>query len=161
MYLYYLLNRPPFVGTHPRGDIERLVWQPTRPIPDEDGGNGQRWAHGWVTYDHALPPDDVYRYELWPARPEERNRFSLTLIHDVVRHLPREAEIFRLRLPLESLMRQVQIENRDRSIQFELPCTPELEQAIGSLREAYFMGLVGTGEIELIVWKALAWPSEW
>lgn len=67
---YYLLNRPPDIGTHPAGETAREVWAPSREIP-----GSARCAHGWVEYPEPLPFDEVWRYELLPADEDEVDRY--------------------------------------------------------------------------------------
>jgi len=74
-YRYYLINRPPFIGTHPTGSNAREVWAPVRRIPEQPA-DCERTAHGWVEYDYQLFETDIYRYELYPASQEERSNSS-------------------------------------------------------------------------------------
>ena len=74
MHKYYLINRPPSIGTHPDGEIEREVWMPARQIPDRHNLGG--WsALGWVAYDEPLDFEMVWRYELRPADNLELDRY--------------------------------------------------------------------------------------
>lgn len=76
---YYLLYRPPHIGTHPaQGEVARDVWFPSRRIPAEhQPEGGERHALGWVEYDRQLSEDEVYRYDLYPAAMQERERSEL------------------------------------------------------------------------------------
>lgn len=62
---YYLLNRPPTIGTHPPGAIEQEVWLPKRVIPAVLPGY-DRQACGYVVYGEPLPLTQVWKYELEP-----------------------------------------------------------------------------------------------
>lgn len=58
---YYFLNRPPSIGTHPTGEINRELWYPVQDIPGTE-----RHAWGWVEYPEALEYEQVWKYELFP-----------------------------------------------------------------------------------------------
>ena len=69
VWRYYLLFRPPFVGTHPTGgEVSRHVFERIQEVPEI----GRR-AHGWVEYDRELPADQVDHFDmvLDPQSPEE------------------------------------------------------------------------------------------
>lgn len=66
---YYLLNRPPCIGTHPKGAITMQAWMPAVQI---EAGH---LALGWVEYDDPLPLHQVWTYELWPADRTEQCAF--------------------------------------------------------------------------------------
>jgi hypothetical protein len=62
---YYLLNRPPSLGTHPPGETGRETWLPKRAIPTDLPGY-ERQACGYVEYAAPLPLAQVWNYELEP-----------------------------------------------------------------------------------------------
>jgi hypothetical protein len=68
--VYYFLLRPPFIGTHPAGEVSREVWQPVQNIPGTE-----RHAHGWVKYPAPLDFDQVWKYDLYPANEDGLNRY--------------------------------------------------------------------------------------
>lgn len=61
MYRYYLKNRPPAIGTHPKGAVN--VESFDRRIEVEPG----IYAWGYVDYTSPLSFDEVYNYELVAA----------------------------------------------------------------------------------------------
>ncbi len=69
-YRYYLINRPPSIGTHPAGEIDREVWIPRRTIP-----NTERDCYGWVEWAEPLDFEQVWGYEMLPADDDEFERY--------------------------------------------------------------------------------------
>lgn len=67
-YVYYFINRPPFIGTHPR---ENLVSQLAFPIPATVVGFGERRFHGLASYSSKLTFEQIWQYELYPENVEE------------------------------------------------------------------------------------------
>ena len=67
MHTYYLLNRP---DVQPSGYTAKEVWSPTKRVL----GSG-RWAHGWAEYAELLPFELVWKFDLFPADPEELERY--------------------------------------------------------------------------------------
>ena len=64
---YYFINRPPFIGTHPKGAVALESWQPKQSVPEIPD-----WTfHGWVEYDFRLPYSMIWEYELYPADETE------------------------------------------------------------------------------------------
>jgi hypothetical protein len=69
---YYFINRPPFIGTHPKGEISREVWQPKQSAPDIN----EDWTfHGFVEYEEPLSNEDIWEYQLMPAKHSERDTY--------------------------------------------------------------------------------------
>jgi len=64
---YYMLSRPPSIGTHPKGTIASAVWMPRQEIPGT-----QRVALGWIEYAQPLPMYDIWHYSLFCADVKER-----------------------------------------------------------------------------------------
>lgn len=63
-FRYFLVLRPPWIGTHPDGSVAMEQWQPVRKIKE-----GERWhAHGWVEYEKPLDFEKIWKYDL---RPED------------------------------------------------------------------------------------------
>jgi hypothetical protein len=58
-FKYYLRNRPPDIGTYPKGAVMKEAWLPRKVTPK---GN---MAFGWVSYDRELTPDEIKNYELF------------------------------------------------------------------------------------------------
>jgi hypothetical protein len=72
LYRYYLVNRPPHIGTHPRGgEVARDVWMPGKRIEEQPEDHDRR-ALGWVEYDRQLTVEEIRQYELFPADERER-----------------------------------------------------------------------------------------
>lgn len=69
---YYMLNRPPDIGTHPKGETAREVWLPRKDIPDTE-----RPAYGWIEYETELEPYEIWRYEMYPADEYELSRYNV------------------------------------------------------------------------------------
>jgi hypothetical protein len=65
-YRYYLLNRPPGIGTHPPGAVDKKVWLPRQAIPSAEQAGYDRQAFGYVSYDSPLPLAQIWQYELEP-----------------------------------------------------------------------------------------------
>jgi len=61
-YRYYLAERPPSLGTHPKGTVDMKGFDNKTDVP-EIGGK----AWGYVEYDHPLTDKQVSDYELKPA----------------------------------------------------------------------------------------------
>lgn len=73
---YYLLNRPPSIGTQPPGFTNRETRVPRQDIPaNPDGYDRPAW--GYVDYDAPLPLAQVFGYEL---EPDPANR-ALWLVY--------------------------------------------------------------------------------
>jgi hypothetical protein len=58
-FKYYFRNRPPDIGTYPKGAVMKEAWLPRKVTPK---GN---MAFGWVSYDSELTPEDIKSYELF------------------------------------------------------------------------------------------------
>jgi hypothetical protein len=63
-YTYYFRNRPPSIGTHPKGAIEVVSWMPKQETPT---GN---LAFGYVAYSDPLSTEEIQNYELFEDKPE-------------------------------------------------------------------------------------------
>ena len=59
IFTYYFRNRPPDIGTFPKGAVMKEAWIPKR---STEKGN---MAWGWVSYERELTPDELYNYELF------------------------------------------------------------------------------------------------
>lgn len=69
-YRYYLISRPPFIGTHPAGNIAVESWDTRQDIPGT-----LRPAWGWVEYDQPLDFENVWNYELYPGDEKEADAY--------------------------------------------------------------------------------------
>ncbi len=58
-FKYYFRNRPPDIGTHPKGAVMKEAWLPRKVTPK---GN---MAFGWVSYERELTPEEIKSYELF------------------------------------------------------------------------------------------------
>ncbi|MCQ3980742.1 MAG: hypothetical protein DPW09_45665 [Anaerolineae bacterium] len=65
-YKYYLLNRPPDIGTHPSEPVELVRWIPTQLIPAGNIDLYIRYAHGYVAYEQPLSLQQICDFELEP-----------------------------------------------------------------------------------------------
>jgi len=59
VFTYYFRNRPPDIGTFPKGAIMKEAWIPKRAT---EKGN---LAWGWASYERELTSDELYNYELF------------------------------------------------------------------------------------------------
>ena len=69
-FTYYFINRPPFIGTHPKENLAmQKAWSPTKQV-------GERHFHGWATYTETLSFEQIWKYELYPADPDELRAYN-------------------------------------------------------------------------------------
>lgn len=55
---YYLLYRPPSIGTHPKGAVNVVAFDKREKIKPGV------WAWGYVEYDRKLSEEEIRNYEL-------------------------------------------------------------------------------------------------
>ena len=69
-YRYYALLRPPGYAAVPNGWCLKKYWTPQQQVSGD-----AFYAHGWVEYPQPLTFDSAWRFDLFPADEDEREKY--------------------------------------------------------------------------------------
>jgi hypothetical protein len=112
-YRYYLINRPPDIGTIPTGFSKKEAWDHKKEIPKFE----KQKAHGWAEYTHKLTNKEISKFNLIPENKREWANFMFWFKNDKD---PEKAKRMKEMYLQETITNLKEVSNQDPLARFAL-----------------------------------------